>query len=199
MSSQRKLVVALNLLMVFFWISPYSLAGEIPDLLLVFFTTVFSLKIVLRIRRERLPIRKAILYYLATVPSMLALCIAILLIGVFPLLLYVSPGRGNLVGVVNSPDNLKAVYVYQKSKSEGFSPDEEATVEIAMFWLRYRYIPLIEKEIITNEIVLESFHIRDYENKKDYERAMGESSISGVQWIDRDRIIIDHTGEVISP
>ncbi|MEG3985563.1 hypothetical protein QUA13_00170 [Microcoleus sp. S28C3] len=208
--------IIFNILNLIIVLCPYSLAGVDLDVWAGLFGICFLLiyvfyvfldpetfvqnpdKLAVRIVAFSLIISTCtLLYYLGKLPEYV---IGIVIFG----------ERGELVQVVQSPNQLKSVYSYYNG--DFMLNDRDDTTGSCSLRLRYKLMPFIEKKIFSSDGQELYFRVNENENepevppspmKKAGDKAEAlilkkKKNICGIKWLNNNQIQMP-TGEIISP
>ncbi|MEG5041419.1 MULTISPECIES: hypothetical protein [unclassified Microcoleus] len=204
----------LNLIVV---LCPYSLAGVDIDLWLGLFGMVFGVIYVFYIAFNRTKILEDV-PNLAPKTVNISLIISCLTLSYYiyiklPGTLIVSVivgGRGDIVQVVPSPNQLKSIYCYYNG--DLMLNDRDDTTGSCGLRLRYKLVPFIEKKIYSYDGQELYFRVNEHENEPnvpplpmkntgDKTKALivkEKKNICRIKWLNNNQIQIP-TGEIFSP
>lgn len=119
-------------------------------------------------------------------------------------------GRGDIVQVVQSPNQLKSIYCYYNG--DLMLNDRDDTTGSCSLRLRYKLIPFIEKKILYSAGQELYFRVNENENEPNMQPSpmnktgdkaealivKEKKNICGIKWLNNNQIQIP-TGEIISP
>ncbi|MEP6516236.1 hypothetical protein [Microcoleus vaginatus] len=206
-----------NILKLIIVLCPYSLAGVALDLWAglfgIFFVVIYVFYIFLD-KQILLQNPNKLATKIVAFSLIISTCTLIYDIGNLPKyvigIVVIGEGRGDIVQVVQSPNQLKSIYCYYNG--DLMLNDRDDTTGSCGLRLRYKLVPFLEKKIYSYDGQELYFRVNEHENepnvpplppKNTGDKAEAlivkeKKNICRIKWLNNNQIQIP-TGEIISP